>query len=110
MMDGIDCEEVLLYCDNSQDRFGPWRCEHDNRWLLAALLDSDLYPRHRITLFATVGQLEWPLLLRADADTFEHVSRHPGERGAGVHESTQRLKPFTLRARDLDRYPEISHV
>jgi len=107
-MDGIDCEEVLLQSHDSEDRLRAGRREHYDRWLLVPLLESDLHPRHRIALLATVGQLKWPLLLRNDAETLEHVSRDPGERGARVHERTQRLEPFTLYTRDLDGYSEIA--
>src|SRR5436309_8074109 len=58
VMDGVDREQVFLQGDDSQNRLGAGRCEHHNRGLLAAPLESDLNPRHGIALFAAIGQLE----------------------------------------------------
>src|SRR6267142_3155185 len=101
VMDWIDREQVLFQGDDSQNRLRAGRCEHHNRGLLVALLEFDLHPRHGIALFASIGQLEWPLLLRTDTETFEHISWDPRKGGTGVDERSQRFDAFALRTRDL---------
>src|SRR6266545_694707 len=101
-MDGIDGEQVFLQGDDSEDRLRARWCEYHNRGLLVALLESDLHPRRRVALVAPIGQLERSLLLRTDAETFEHISRDPRKGGTGVDEGPQRFDAFALRTRDLD--------
>src|SRR5207247_9778989 len=86
----IGGQPEALEREDTEDRFGRRLAEHRDRGLRAPAY-LDLYPRHRISHLASVGQHEGPFLFRCHPMLLQDVPRDPRVRGTRVDECLDRL-------------------
>src|SRR6266550_106858 len=101
-------EPKLFERDHAEDRLGARLAEYGDR-RLHALPEPDADPRHRVLDLPAVSQDERPVLLRHDAETFEHVAGDPRIRGTSVHECFDRLEPLAGAVTHLYGDPKVTH-
>src|SRR2546422_645597 len=106
---GIGSQPEAFEREHTEDRFGTWLTEYDDRGL-RALADPDLHPRHRVSDLATVSQNERPFLFRHRAQADQHVTRDPRIRGTRIHERFDGLEALAGPVADLDSDPEVAHA
>ncbi len=104
----IGGQPEALEREDTEDRFRARLSEYDDR-RLRALADLDLYPRHRISHLASVGQHEGPFLFRCHAELFQDVPRDPRLGGTRVDERLDALEALPGPIADLDGDPEVAH-